>query len=560
MFLKVGDIVDRYVVEGLVAEGGTAAIYRVRHAQLGSLHALKVLRVVFDSLRQRTVSEGRIQARVRHPNLVPVTDIISIHDVPALVMDYVDGPTLEDWLSSGERPLEQLDAIARGILEGVAFAHEAGLVHRDLKPSNVILARDGKRLVPRIVDFGLAKSIDVEIENATRSGAMMGTLEYMAPEQIVDSKKVDARADLYSVASMLYEALVGTTPYSGANLVERHSRAVVDDYLDIASLRPELEPRMIAAVTAGLRGKVEDRVVSARTLLALWVGTPPVPLPDDAVLWGAATEPAAPQSERTLVPASSVVAETMPEWRSSIPPRPQSPDRAGPQVEERRSRWPWLALGAAALGLLIVGLSRKPTEPTPVAPPASAPEVVAEADPPEPIAAPEPAPEIATALEATPAPPPEKRAPRPEAREPVVEVPAAVSAPTAPKVTAAERDHRRRGARLPPRCGEKDMASARDRSPRPLPALRVLGSRQGHRHEERHGRWANGDRLRAEPAHVPVTPGFVYSRRARPHPARRRRGRAHRLPGTARPSPLWTPASTTPSRPGARWTSSASTP
>src|SRR6185503_1162153 len=195
VFLKVGDIVERYVVEALVAEGGTAAIYRVRHAQLGSLHALKVLRVVFDSLRQRTEREGRIQARVRHPNVVPVTDIISIHDVPALVMDFVDGPTLEDWLTSGERPLDQLDAIARGILEGVAFAHEAGLVHRDLKPSNVILARDGIRLVPRIVDFGLAKAIDIELDNATRSGAMMGTLEYMAPEQIVDSKNVDGRAD-----------------------------------------------------------------------------------------------------------------------------------------------------------------------------------------------------------------------------------------------------------------------------------------------------------------------------------------------------------------------------
>jgi serine/threonine-protein kinase len=100
----------------------------------------------------------------------------------------------------------------------------------------VILARDGIRFVPRIVDFGLAKAIDIELDNATRSGAMMGTLEYMAPEQIVDSKNVDARADLYSVAAMLYEALVGKTPYSGANLVERHARALVDDYL--SSRRP----------------------------------------------------------------------------------------------------------------------------------------------------------------------------------------------------------------------------------------------------------------------------------------------------------------------------------
>ena len=434
MFLKVGDIVDRYVVEDLVAEGGTAAIYRVRHAQLGSLHALKVLRVVFDSLRQRTVIEGRIQARVRHPNLVPVTDIISIHDVPALVMDFIDGPTLEDWLTSGERPLDQLDAIARGILEGVAFAHESGLVHRDLKPSNVILARDGIRYVPRIVDFGLAKAIDIELDNATRSGAMMGTLEYMAPEQIVDSKNVDARADLYSVAAMLYEALVGTTPYSGANLVERHSRAVADDYLELASLRPDLAPRMIDAVTAGLRGKVEDRVANARALQALWVGNPPVALPEDAVLWGG-NEPTPARPQPTLAPPASIPA-TMPEWTSSAPSRPQTPSAAPSVVPvEKKVVWaPWLALGAVTVGLLLVWWRLAAPDPVP-APQTVAPEVVAEAAPPapEPVVVPD-----APPPEAKPEPAPEKRVAKP--KPPVVEAPAAPppaekKAPAGPNVT-----------------------------------------------------------------------------------------------------------------------------
>jgi eukaryotic-like serine/threonine-protein kinase len=429
VFLKVGDIVDRYVVEGLVAEGGTAAIYRVRHAQLGSLHALKVLRIVFDSLRQRTVTEGRIQARVRHPNLVPVTDILSIHDVPALVMDYVDGPTFEDWLSSGERPLEQLDAIARGILEGVAFAHEAGLVHRDLKPSNIILARDGIRLVPRIVDFGLAKAIDMEHDNATRSGAMMGTLEYMAPEQIVDSKNVDARADLYSVASMLYEALVGQTPYSGANLVERHSRGVVDDYLEIGTLRPELDARMIRAVSAGLRGKLEDRVPDARTLLALWIGTPPVALPDDATLWGGTSENGTAKAERTLVPPS-VVAATMPEWVPAVAPRPQTPL---PEPPPKARRWPWLALGGAALlGLGILWVTNEPEYGAPPPAPTLAPvepEVVAEVAVPEPTAAPVPMPEP----EAKPA--RTKPTTKPESKEPAAVV--AAQPPRAPPAATA---------------------------------------------------------------------------------------------------------------------------
>ena len=296
-------------------------------------------------------------------------------------------------------------------------------MHRDLKPSNVILARDGVRRVPRIVDFGLAKAIDIELDNATRSGAMMGTLEYMAPEQIVDSKNVDGRADLYSVAAMLYEALVGTTPYSGANLVERHSRAVADDYLDLASLRPDLEPRMIEAVTAGLRGKVEDRVASARALQALWVGNPPKALPEDAVLWGG--EPASPPPERTLVPPA-VVAATMPEWTSSAPSRPQVPTAAPAEASvRRRSGAPWVALGALALGLLFVGwriLVR--ADPAP-APRVVIPEVVAEAAPP----VPEPAVVRDTPPpEARPEPVPEKRVAKPKA--PIAE---ALAAPPPPE-------------------------------------------------------------------------------------------------------------------------------
>ena len=118
MFLKVGDIVDRYVVEDLVAEGGTAAIYRVATRSSARSTRSKVLRVVFDSLRQRTVTEGRIQARIRHPNLVPVTDIISIHRRPGAGHGLRRRSHLEDWLTSGSARSTSSTRSRRGILRG----------------------------------------------------------------------------------------------------------------------------------------------------------------------------------------------------------------------------------------------------------------------------------------------------------------------------------------------------------------------------------------------------------------------------------------------------------
>ncbi|MEC8423650.1 MAG: protein kinase, partial [Myxococcota bacterium] len=132
--LHSGQQVDRYVVKDIVGRGGLAVVYRVEHTQLKSSFALKQLLVTSPDIRQRLRQEGIVQANVRHANLVLVTDMIELPTGPGLVMEFVDGPTLEQLLAGGQQlPVEDVDQIAEGLIAGVVAAHGKGLIHRDLK-------------------------------------------------------------------------------------------------------------------------------------------------------------------------------------------------------------------------------------------------------------------------------------------------------------------------------------------------------------------------------------------------------------------------------------------
>ncbi|MCA9566574.1 MAG: protein kinase, partial [Myxococcales bacterium] len=132
MELATGATVDRYVVEGVLGEGGMAIVYLCRHVQLGTKHALKLLTMSSRAIKERLVQEGQVQASLRHPNIVAVTDIIVVNGAPGLVMEYIEGPSLDDLLDQQTLTYEQADVLVEGLLRGVAHAHSRGLVHRDL--------------------------------------------------------------------------------------------------------------------------------------------------------------------------------------------------------------------------------------------------------------------------------------------------------------------------------------------------------------------------------------------------------------------------------------------
>lgn len=222
MNLQVGDIIERYHVELLLGRGAMAEVYRVRHRTLKTAHALKVLMLASARIRERLIVEGQVQAQMRHPNVLAVTDVLDVQGAPGLLMEFVDGPSLDAFIEQTPPDAAQALHLFRGILAGVAEAHAAGLVHRDLKPANVLVATTARGLVPKVADFGLAKLL-MEEEGAaahrTRSGSAMGTPAYMAPEQIRSARHVDHRADIFSLGCILYELMCGRRPFDGDDLL-----------------------------------------------------------------------------------------------------------------------------------------------------------------------------------------------------------------------------------------------------------------------------------------------------------------------------------------------------
>jgi hypothetical protein len=194
-----------YVLERVLGRGGMGAVYEVRDTRLGRVVALKALAPVEDGAEavERLLREARILASLEHPGIVPIHDVGTLPDGrPYYVMKRVEGRRLDEYLAT-RPPLGELCRVFLRICEPVEFAHSRGVVHRDLKPENIMLGRFGEVLV---LDWGVARSLG----QAERQGLVIGTADYMAPEQRA-AQPVDARADVYSLGCLL-RAAYGTAP------------------------------------------------------------------------------------------------------------------------------------------------------------------------------------------------------------------------------------------------------------------------------------------------------------------------------------------------------------
>ncbi len=272
MHVDTGRLIERYVVEGVLGSGGMATVYLLRHRHLGTQHALKVLTHLGPNAELRLMLEGKVQAALRHPNVVAVTDILDVDGTPGLLMEYVPPPSLAAWLAEHQPSLDEAESLFRGIVDGVRHAHRYGLVHRDLKPSNVLLARyDGEGLVPKVADFGLAKllSDDPAVLGQTRSGLTMGTPQYMAPEQFRDAKKVDRRADMFSLGCVLYELLAGRPPFQWTDFIQLYNEIIGREYPRLPDHVPE---RFIDAVHGLLDPDRDTRIPDCECLLSVLDG------------------------------------------------------------------------------------------------------------------------------------------------------------------------------------------------------------------------------------------------------------------------------------------------
>jgi serine/threonine-protein kinase len=250
--LQPGDLIaDRYELEELVGSGGMSDVFRARDNQLDRRVAIKILhgRYAADpEYLERFRSEARAVARLSHPNIVTVIDRGDDAGRQYIVFEYVDGENLKELVQrTGRLPVRRAVELVLPVADGLAFAHQQGLVHRDVKPQNVLLSREGE---VKVTDFGIARSLEVE-RGLTQTGTVLGTGEYLAPEQ-ASGKPVSPETDVYSLGIVLWELLAGEVPFVGENFVAVALRHVNEPVPSLRDFRPDVSPRLAAAVERAL--------------------------------------------------------------------------------------------------------------------------------------------------------------------------------------------------------------------------------------------------------------------------------------------------------------------
>lgn len=272
MSIPVGTVVERFRVEACLGRGGAGTVYRVRHVSLGLLRALKVIHLDVEELRAQLLAEGRIQARLSHPCLVKVHDTFEYGGDPALLMELVEGPSLQQVLSSTRLSRVDAERLFLEILDGVQHAHEHGVIHRDLKPANVLLRVADGTSHAKVGDFGIARLIDADRPDGTGQTGWVGTPGYMAPELLRGQRTRDPRLDVYALGVLLYRMLSGHHPFPDADPIRRLEAAEARAWTPLEQHLADLPPRIGRAVAGALEPDPAKRLPSAAALRAVFLG------------------------------------------------------------------------------------------------------------------------------------------------------------------------------------------------------------------------------------------------------------------------------------------------
>lgn len=332
------EFAGRYTVRTPIGEGAFSVTYRAVDTSLQRDVAIKVLReqyAVHEGFDSRFEREARSAARISHPNVISVYDYGRQGHLPYIVMQYVDGPNLKEYVRE-EGPLTVEEAInfARQILDGLAAIHDEGIIHRDVKPQNVLIDTG---LQAKITDFGVAfVTVDPGL---TETGMAVGTAAYMAPEQ-ASGEPVGPQADLYAVGVILYELLTGRLPFPGDNPVQVMYRHVNEMPEPPRSLNRSVPLGVEAVILKALAKDPYDRFPDARTMV-------------DALIspGSAASETIA---SPTIPPPSPSQSGQYPSAQAPVQRRRQQPRRYAPVPAPRPSLWPVVLLTFVIIGLVII--------------------------------------------------------------------------------------------------------------------------------------------------------------------------------------------------------------
>jgi len=267
-------VAGKYSIVRPLGEGGMGAVYVVEHTITKHHRALKLLHPEMTAVRDvvdRFLREASAAGHIGSEHIVETFDAGTLENgAPYLVMELLKGETLAERIARRPPQLGELVDIMEQACSGIQAAHDAGIVHRDLKPENLFLADRQGRAFVKVLDFGISK-FDPSKSGAlstTREGAALGTPYYMSPEQMLGSRAVDHRTDLYALGVILYEALTGRRPFEADALPLLAVRIHEGNAVPVAALRPDLPPAISAIVQQAMRIKPEERFQSARELAA----------------------------------------------------------------------------------------------------------------------------------------------------------------------------------------------------------------------------------------------------------------------------------------------------
>jgi len=322
--VQQGDVVGgRYTIEEVLGRGGMSSVYRAHDRVLERDVALKVLNQALSDDPEhveRFRREARAIAQLSHPNLVTVIDRGLVEECEFIVFELVRGANLKELLVERRAlPVEEALGLVRQAARGLGYAHAHGVVHRDVKPQNVLVDELG---TAKVTDFGIARLLEHD-GTITQSGTIMGTSDYLSPEQAT-GKEVDDRADQYSLGVLLFELLTGEVPYDGDGMVTVALKHVHDPVPSVRTRRPEVSPRVDALVRRMMAKRPEDRFASLDDLISEL----------DECLAESGAEPIDPAALTAVVPPP--------------PPRPE-------HERSRGRRMPWQLL--AGLAVLAAGIA-----------------------------------------------------------------------------------------------------------------------------------------------------------------------------------------------------------
>jgi len=287
MALTAGTKLGPYEIQSPLGAGGMGEVYRALDSRLDRTVAVKILASHLSSspeLKQRMEREARAISSLNHPHICQLYDIGSQGGTDFLVMEFLEGETLADKLKKGALPLAEIYKIGIAVAEALAVAHRQGIVHRDLKPGNIMLTPAGAKLM----DFGLAKPIGVPTTGSgtsappsftamatlsgpsplsplTTAGSIIGTIQYMSPEQI-EGKEADARSDIFAFGAVLYEMTVGKRPFAGKSQISLASSILESDPEPVSSIKPQTPPALEHVLTTCLQKNPEDRYLAAHDI------------------------------------------------------------------------------------------------------------------------------------------------------------------------------------------------------------------------------------------------------------------------------------------------------